>query len=141
MHAWQSTMLALHDDTHWPVVVVRMPSGSMTTGEFDVHLQHLARYLKRGEAHALVIDIGESDLLGVNRQQLTEHQRVHAAAVREHLRAVAVVVRAPIHRAMYTAVHDLLESPYPLRRFDSLADAEAWAGRVVARARASEHPA
>jgi hypothetical protein len=125
--------LATHDDTRWPIVIVRMPAGPMTTAEFDHHLQQLAAYLQRGEAHALVIDIGEGDMVGENRRQLAEHHRIHAAAVQAHLRGVALVVHAPIHRAMYGAIDALLQAPYSFRRFDSLEDAEAWASQTVAR--------
>jgi hypothetical protein len=126
-------VLATHDDSRWPVVIVRMPTGSMTTAEFDVHLQQLAAYLQRAEAHALVIDIGEGDLLGENRQQIAEHHRVHSAAVRAHLRGVALVVRAPIHRAMFGAIDSLLGTLYPFRKFPSLEEAETWASEMVTR--------
>jgi hypothetical protein len=124
--------LATHDDSRWPIVIVHMPAGSMTTADFDRHLQQLAVYLQRGEAHALVIDIGEGDLVGENRRQLAEHHRIHAAAVRACLRGVALVVRAPIHRVMYWAIDALLGSPHPLRTFASLGDAEAWGRQMVA---------
>ena len=123
--------LAIHDDARWPVVIVRMPAGSMTTEEFDRHLEQLVAYLERGEPHALVIDIGEGDLVGENRHQLTEHHRIHAVAVRAFVRGVALVVRAPIHRVMYGAIDALLGSPYPFRRFDSLEEAEAWATQAL----------
>ena len=124
--------LAIHDDSRWPIVLVRMPAGSMTTAEFDRHLQLLAGYLRRGEAHALVIDLGESDLVGENRRQLTEYYRIHAAAVKACLRGVALIVRAPIHRAMYGAIDALLGPPYPLRSFPLEEEAVAWASQVVA---------
>jgi hypothetical protein len=124
--------LADHDDSRWPIVVVRMPVGAMTTAEFDRHLQHLAGYLQRGEAHALIIHLGESDLLGENRHQIAAHHRAHAAAVRSYLRGVALIVSAPIHRAMYGAIDSLLGSPYPLRTFSSQEEAEAWATQIVA---------
>lgn len=113
----------------------------MTSEEFGLHLQRLASYLRRGEAHALVIDIGEGDLDGENRRQLAEHHRVHAGAVRELVRGVALVVRAPIHRVMYGAIDALLGAPYPFRRFASFEEAEVWAGQVVGQRAASRPPA
>ena len=124
--------MVIHDKSQWPIVVVHMPAGSMTTAEFDHHLQLLAGYLRRGEAHALVVELGESDLVGENRRQLAEHYRIHAAAVKSCLRAVALVCRTPIHRAMYGAIDAMLGSPYPLRGFTSREEAEAWASQVVA---------
>jgi hypothetical protein len=109
-----------------------MPAGQMTSEEFDRHLQQLAVYLRRGEAHAVIIDIGESDLVGENRRQLAEHHRIHASALTSCLRGVGLIVRAPLHRAMYGAVDALLGSPYPLRSFGSLEEAVAWGHQVVA---------
>jgi hypothetical protein len=123
--------LAIHDDTRWPLIIVRMPTGSMTAADFDAHLQRLVGHLQRREPHGLVIDMGDCDLNGENRRQLADHYRLHAAEVREHLRAVAMVVYSPIHRAMYRAIHALLGSPYPLRSFASFDEAEAWVSQVV----------
>jgi len=119
------------DDRQWPLIRISSPTSSVNVESF---FEIIDRCLQKKAVFASVHDIrGLPALDALQRKKFAEYIKSRHANLQRFISAHAVVVRSSIERGVVTAVLWLSPAPFPVRVFESPADAEEWAREQLAK--------
>jgi hypothetical protein len=134
-------MPTTHDDSSWPIVVVKMSSEPRSYDEMTDHLAKVRALSARGK-HALIFDIrAASPLTPVERKRVVESmERSERAPGGSNTISVAQVCGGPVQAGILTVIMWLARPPYPSKAVSTMEDALAWTREQLANARADQPP-
>jgi hypothetical protein len=115
------------DESRWPMLIIRWPSGSVTDADVEDFLTRSATHLTRGQRYASLHDgVRASGLDGKQRQRMSEYTDEHREALSRWMVAAAIVSPSAVVRGVVTAINWLSPPPFPQRQFAMRSEAEAW---------------
>ena len=120
------------DVSRWPLVVTTPPAGRVSDGELD---DFYARFEEHAQAHdgsyVCILDLTRhTGLTPAQRKRIagsmTAESRSGAVSA-----GTAMVFSSGLLRATLTAILWLRRPTHPVKVFETIAEAEAWAGAVL----------
>lgn len=111
----------------YPLLLVTTPAGPTSDEELGRFLQQIRTELAHGVPVVMVLDARRAQLCASQRAAVADASRRDARRYPDILRAVAIVHRSPLERAITTAIGWLVDPPYPVRTFSTLQEAVHWA--------------
>lgn len=115
------------DESRWPLVVIRWPSGSVTDDDVEEFLRLSKTHLLRGQRFASLHDgVRASGLDSKQRRRMSEHVNDSRRLLERWHVAAAIVSPSALVRGIVTAVNWVSPPPFPQRQFATRAEAEAW---------------
>ncbi len=121
-----------YDDSKWPILLVTMPELDMSGAPMLAHLDRMSSYAQRGMPYVAVVDVRLSPSLSAQSRRLVAERMDQDDE--EHpgvLLGMGIVLATSIHRGIFKAMTWLSRSPRPFEAFTTIADAQAWARRLV----------
>ncbi|MGK3990564.1 STAS/SEC14 domain-containing protein [Sorangium sp. So ce136] len=120
-------MVPRYDDSSWPLFRVVLPEEELSEQEFAELTDTLDGLFLRGGKFAVLMDARAAPPLAAKRRQVLGARG--AAAYERHpgkMAGFAVVLRSPLQRGIFTAIHWIVRPRHEARAFSTLADAEEW---------------
>jgi len=115
------------DDTRWPLVVIRWPSGAIAETDVEEFLRRSVSHLGRHERFASLHDgVRASGLDSKGRKRMSDHVNANRELLKRWHVAAAIVSSSAMVRGVVTAVNWLSPPPFPQRQFATREEAEAW---------------
>ena len=116
-----------YDDSEWPIFRIMMPQVSLSSADFQAHLDHMDRVFERGTPFVVLVDARKAPALcALERRLIAERMRAAIDRGPERLRAFAVALDSNMARGAFTAVKWLVRPPFPMSAFDSVSSARVW---------------
>ena len=125
-----------YDDSDWPLFRISMPEAELSEAAFATLVDTMDGLFLRGRRFAVLLDARLAPPLSAKRRQLLG-ERGDAAYARHPGMMVgfACVMRSPVQRGIFTAIHWLTRRNRHARAFSIVTEAEAW---LSSRLRAGE---
>ncbi|AUX47620.1 uncharacterized protein SOCE26_091420 [Sorangium cellulosum] len=120
-------MVPRYDDSSWPLFRVILPEEQLSDQEFAELADTLDGLFLRGGKFAVLMDARAAPPLAAKRRQVLGARA--AASYARHpgqMAGLAVVLRSPLQRGIFTAIHWIVRPPHEAQAFSTLADAEEW---------------
>jgi hypothetical protein len=116
------------DDSHWPLVIVRMV-GTPTVADFEAYLEQRLELLRRGQ-HAIVVDVDASRGVTMPTEQRVkqvEWRVRHEELIRQKLLGMAYATDSAIFRLSLSLVFHMKPPAYAYVVAPNLELGVAWA--------------
>jgi hypothetical protein len=117
---------ATYNDDAWPMVVVTMPSVSMTGPELSAHLARISGYYERGRFGLVVDSRAQNKLPSEDRRRIAKRMDEDEARHPDRLACIGVVMSSPFQRGVFTTISWLTNAPFARETFRSVDLAKAW---------------
>lgn len=134
-----------HDETSWPLVVVRFPPSASSDEDIEQHIADQRRLLSRRQRFVQIIDASHAPVISARqRKRFSEWIEESKLESKRYCLGLAAVVPNPIVRGAMQAVLWLVTPPMPVKMFarieECAAQCQEWleSGHVEDRQKAAE---